>query len=548
MTATKQNKPHGMTHWLEPARNVLTRLATTLGHHRVSRWLFGAPEHEVRPALAQGLFASILITIGSWGVGSLPQAGESLFSGTTILVPMRTETSGVIISAVLLTLGSMLLVRAWLRLSQRIDPRRQAAASFVSRAIWLWSAPMLLSFPIFSRDVYSYLAQGRLYASGANPYENWVSQLPGWFMQGADGLWAESYSPYGPLFLVLAAGFWWISGGIPEVGVLLFRLLSLASMWLMMKYLIKLSAFLRTSVTFALWLAVANPLFLIIMVAGAHNDVLMLAFLLAGTWWLARQRFIIGVVLIGLSIAIKPIVIVTVPFLVFLSLRQRESDGVSLSERFSRWAGAVGILAVALAVIGIATGLWFGWIPAMLTSGSAAFPYAPVGLIGLGLGWLAGLVGANPATVAAIFYTSMRVLTAVVLVWWALRTQRDCLVMQKVPRDAALALVAVVLSAPIVQPWYLLWVLPLFVLWRSEPARWLRWLYLGIAILVLVGVIEQFSVAQWIPQLLVQLIAVGVGLLYLFYIVLIDPKTSVIFRDRPDARVRRGLNVAESVD
>lgn len=528
---------------LEPTRRRLSQLAGFLGGHRITRWLFGAPEDEVRPALAQGLLAAMLITVGSWGVGSLPQAGESLFSGTTILVPLRTETSGVIVSAVLLIIGCMLLVRAWLRLSQRIDPQRAAAASYVVRATWLWSAPLLVSFPIFSRDVYSYLAQGRLYAAGANPYENWVSQLPGWFMQGADGLWAESYSPYGPVFLVLAAGFWWISGGIPEIGVLLFRGLSLVSMWLFMRCLIKLLVHFRSRVSFGLWLAVANPLFLIIMVAAAHNDVLMLALLAAGMLLVLRERFIIGMLVIGLSIAIKPIVLVTLPFLAFLALRQDRQSGITFRERLRWWVPAALTVGAGLAVIGALTALWFGWIPAMMTSGSAAFPYAPVGLVGLAIGWVFSIFGSNAAVAADAFYTLARVVASGFIGWWALRCQRDEFRLARVPRDAALALLAVVLSAPIVQPWYLLWVLPLYVLWRSRSAPWLRWLYLFIAVLVLVGVVDQFSVAQWIPQALVQLIAVAVGVLYLFYIVLIDPKTTAIFRTGAGSQLRRGLSV-----
>ena len=541
-TNLSDREPHKISA-LDSARKRLAMFAAVLGGHRITRWLFGAPEDEVRPALAQGLLASILITVGSWGVGSLPQAGESLFSGTTILVPLRTETSGVIVSAILLIFGCMLLVRAWLRLSQRIDPHRVAAVAYVMRAIWLWSAPLIVSFPIFSRDVYSYLAQGRLYATGANPYENWVSQLPGWFMQGADGLWAESYSPYGPVFLVIAAAFWWVSGGVPEVGVLLFRGLSLVSMWLLMRCLIKLSVHFRSRISFALWMAVANPLFLIIMVAAAHNDVLMLALLAAGMLLVLRQKFVLGMVAFGASIAIKPIVLVTLPFLVFVALRNDRPEGLRLRERLQLWVPAALLMGGFLIVVGALTGLWFGWIPAMMTSGSAAFPYAPVGLLGLGIGWALSLFGVNAATAAGVFYTLARVSAAVLIAWWALRCQREEFRIARVPRDAALALVAVVLSAPIVQPWYLLWVLPLYVLWRSNSVSWLRWLYLSIAVLVLVGVIDQFSVAQWIPQALVQLIAVAVGLLYLFYIVLIDPKTTAIFRPKVTSGLRRGLSV-----
>ncbi|MBD4602799.1 hypothetical protein GUG50_02365, partial [Xanthomonas citri pv. citri] len=77
---------------------------------------------------------------------------------------------------------------------------------------------------------FSYLQQGRLLASGLDPYSQGVSALPGWFMQGADSIWAESPSPYGPLFLLFAETTWRATGGTIELSVTAFRLLALAGL------------------------------------------------------------------------------------------------------------------------------------------------------------------------------------------------------------------------------------------------------------------------------------------------------------------------------
>src|SRR5699024_5082263 len=53
---------------------------------------------------------------------------------------------------------------------------------------------------------------------------------------------------------------------------------------------------------------------------------------------------------------------------------------IGYSARVKVWAAALLIVGAVLTIFGAVTGLWFGWIQAMTTSGQAAFPYAPFGL------------------------------------------------------------------------------------------------------------------------------------------------------------------------
>ncbi|GAA3700329.1 polyprenol phosphomannose-dependent alpha 1,6 mannosyltransferase MptB [Arthrobacter ginkgonis] len=483
------------------------------------RRLAGGDEPETGVVLAQGLVASVMIVVGSWGVGWLASSQLSIFARTVFLNPLRVEPAGVIACTLLLAFGSMLLCRSWLRLGQR-GGWGPAAMPTVRRAVLLWGAPLLLSFPIFSRDVYSYIGQGRLLHAGLSPYENWISQLPGWFAEGSDSLWAESPSPYGPLFLLGAQAVYFFTGGVPEAGVLLFRLFAAAGVLLCLKVLPQLAARLGSEPAWALWISVANPLFLLNMVAGVHNDAVMLGVLLWAFLLVFRGRRLAGVLAASVAIAIKPIVVLALPFL-GLAMLPRDAG---LGRRIRAWTFTAVVAGGALAFFGWASGLWFGWIKAMATAGSAAFPYAPVGLLGLAVGWIGSLAGGDLNDIAEVVYALFKVAAIGLTAWLALRRPADPPVLA-----CAYALTAAVVLAPIIQPWYLLWLAPLFAASRVYDGAWVRSWYILTLVLVLVGVVDQLSVAQWIDLTVVRLIAAAVGLAYLAYIVFVDPRTATMF-------------------
>src|SRR5690625_3353215 len=491
------------------------------------------PGHHIR----LGLVAAIIIMIASWGVGWMPAAQNSWFAGSTILNPLRVWTSGVTVCAIALVTGGLLLVRSWLRLGQALQlpytlgdsgPKDSSVnargtnhrlnahqLSVVNQAIRYWTIPLLFSFPIMSRDVYSYLAQGRLLHAGLDPYGEGVSSLPGWFMTGADSLWAQSPSPYGPAFLLISQLVWFVTDGGPEWAVMLFRAMFVGGMAMCMWAVPRLARRFGVRGDWAQWVFIANPLFGLYMIAGAHNDTLMLGLLLTGLYFLnltwpdetRRRRILLGFVLIACSIAIKPLTVLVLPFAGMLLL-WRPGVRVSYRARIMVWAKSVVIVGVVLTAFGAITGLWFGWVPAMMTSGSAAFPYAPFGLLGLGLGWVVDLIwgtGIEPA--AEIFYRLGTVTIAVVTAWLALQPRPKHPIF-----SAALALTTAILLAPVLQPWYVLWVLPLF----AVVGKWRGWtsvlLYLLVALLIVIGGVDQLAVPQWIPQLPVRILTAAMGL------------------------------------
>src|SRR5689334_1413021 len=72
------------------------------------------------------------------------------------------------------------------------------------RTLALWAAPLLLAPPMFSRDVYSYLAQGLMIDSGMDVYRHGPALLGGMVADQVPDIWQHTPSPYGPVFLLVA--------------------------------------------------------------------------------------------------------------------------------------------------------------------------------------------------------------------------------------------------------------------------------------------------------------------------------------------------------
>ena len=116
-------------------------------------WRFGLP----------GFVASGMITVGALGVGWLP-----LRTGIIewpIVDFLRTSSSGLALSHILVFAGIALLLQTWLILGRTLVDQQSASGGGSFRPVDLtviltmWSVPLLASPPMFSRDAYSYYSQ-----------------------------------------------------------------------------------------------------------------------------------------------------------------------------------------------------------------------------------------------------------------------------------------------------------------------------------------------------------------------------------------------------
>ncbi len=474
-----------------------------------------------------GALGSLMLAFGSLGVGWL--ANVSALRRTPLIIWMRFETVGVVVSVVALALGAMLLVRQWLRLGQKLTPWGPSSARWVLVAIGAWAAPMLVSIPLFSRDVYSYIGQGRVMLNGLNPYESGVSAIDNFFQLGADQLWAQSPPPYGPVFLWLEELVVVLTGADPDASALLFRAMCVLAVIACMWVIPRLARLHGVNPRRALWLSVANPLFLTNFVVAAHNDAIMLALALLGTYAAAVQRNwkggLIGTTLVTLSVAIKPITLVFLPFVGLLWA----GKNASWPRRFVVWVLTLAYSLALLGLMGAVNGFGFGWVSAVSTPGTVYIWYAPIGLLGLFAQLVASSWGLNgSAWMHAVHSagTALAALTTVVLMF----VGRD----SRIFRRLAWSLAAFVLLSPIIQAWYVVWLIPLFAVTGIRDDWQVDVLFFITAFFTVYAVADQLDIFPYLDLNLIaaRVIAALVAFTYGVYLWVLDPATRRIARNQ----------------
>ncbi len=476
-----------------------------------------------RVAIIQGLIGSLLMFVGSFGVGWLSLASRELRQ-LPLIIWLRFEPVGAVLSVILLAVGGMLLVRAWLRLGQRLQDWGPGARRTILTATVAWAAPMCLALPLFSRDVFAYIAQGQVMVAGLNPYEDGYSQISNYLQIGADDLWAQTPTPYGPIFLWMEELVVRITGGQPDLSILLFRVLAVIGAALCIYYVPKLAELHGIEPNRALWLTAANPLFLTTFIASIHNDALMLGLALGGLYLAAKGRFIPAILLVTLSVGIKPI---TLLFLPFIGLMWAGRDA-SWTRKIAFWAATAGISLGILWILGIINGFGFGWVGALSTPGSVWIWYAPIGFLGMIVALTGDALGADGWAWADVVHTIGTLVSLAFVAWFVLRGDHAHLV-----RRLALALAAVVLLAPMIQAWYVVWLIPLFAVTGIRDDWQVKILYFVVSFFMIYAISDQLDIFPYIELSLhtARQIAAVVGVLFATYLVLLDPRTKTLFRN-----------------
>ena len=102
-------------------------------------------------SVVPGLVGTALIGAGAIGVGWVPVKGS--LPAPPLIDVLQSTTFGTIAAACSLVAGVVILLLAWLQLGTELT----RSGSTDLRRLWLtlaaWSVPLLLSPPLFSRDV-----------------------------------------------------------------------------------------------------------------------------------------------------------------------------------------------------------------------------------------------------------------------------------------------------------------------------------------------------------------------------------------------------------
>ncbi|MGW5561784.1 polyprenol phosphomannose-dependent alpha 1,6 mannosyltransferase MptB, partial [Micromonospora sp. NPDC003944] len=417
-----------------------------------------------------GLVGAVLLAVAGYLGGALPDAPLGVTPASIWRAPDGPAT------LTCWLVGTVLLVGAWWSLRDGAPSTRWA---YVTAG--LWALPLLVAPPLGSRDVYSYACQGWTYAHGVDPYAVGVAAAGCPWLDTVAPIWRDTPAPYGPVFVLLAALAVGLGGGLTGTIVAL-RVIAVAGLLLAALCLPGLARAAGVPTRRAAWLALAGPLVGVHLVAGAHNDAVMLGLLLSGLLIAVRRpgrpaALLLAGALLGLAVTVKATAVVVVPFAVLAGTPGRHTVRALL--RHGAWL-AGGLLA-ALLVTSAVSGLGFGWVGGLTHSGDSEQWTSPPTAVGFVVDYAGALVGRDPQAVPAVRALALVLLGGVLVVLWyrtwrAVRRPNDVagagpeagcpsVARSRVAlRGAAMALVATVALSPVFHPWYATWPLALLAL------------------------------------------------------------------------------------
>lgn len=423
-----------------------TSAASPTAAHRLIAF---ARSDEGKPALL-GFVGALLIALGGLGAGSTRLHDPTLES---VRLSWLRFGHGLVVSSLLLWAGVAVIIVAWLWLGRRLVDGRPAGEYTMIATTGFWLAPLLLSVPLFSRDTYSYLAQGALLRDGFDPYVVGPIENPNILLDNVSTVWTTTTAPYGPAFILVAKFVTMVVGNNVVAGTMLLRLCMLPGLALLIWAAPRVARHVGANGAVALWICVLNPLVIVHLMGGVHNEMLMVGLMMAGIALTFNRRHVFGAALIAIAVAVKATAVLALPFMVWVWVRHLGGN------RLRAFAiASAASLATFLAVFAVLSGL-----------------------AGVGLGWLTALAGSVriinwltiPTAVANLtdaigslvfpvsFYEVLHVtrlvgvviiLGSLPLLWWRFRhTDRESL------EGIALAMVIVVLFVPAALPWYYTW-------------------------------------------------------------------------------------------
>src|ERR1700761_8035936 len=339
--------------------------SATAAPQRLSRLRDFATTTEGRPALL-GCLGAALITTGGLGAGSTKQHDPVL---ETLHLSWLRYGHGLVLSSVLLWIGVALMLSAWLWLGRRVLAGDASEYTMVATT-GFWLLPLLLSVPVFSRDTYSYLAQGALLRDGFDPYAVGPVANPNALLDNVSPIWTITTAPYGPAFILVAKLVTMVVGNHVIAGTMLLRLCMLPGLALLIWAAPRLAHQIGTDGSIALWICVLNPLVLIHLMGGVHNEMLMVGLMAAGIALTLQGRDVLGIAMVTAAIAVKATAGIALPFLVWAWMRHlRERRAYRAVPAFLAATGAsLAVFAVVFAALSAVAGVDLGWLPALAGS------------------------------------------------------------------------------------------------------------------------------------------------------------------------------------
>lgn len=444
-----------------------------------------------------GTVGALLIGLGGLGAGALPVVGNpfgELPFGQLMGRMLVTSSALVLIGVGLIVLAWILMapmagnpLRSHVQKPKHTITRRQVWVTFLS-----WTLPIIATAPLFTQDIYSYIANGSIIVQGMDPYSAGPVQLLGAdndLARSVPFIWANSPSPYGPVALGIAAVISVVTNDSIVAAVILHRIASIVGVIAAGWAISHLAVRCRVAPSSALWLGMLNPLTILHLIGGIHNESIMLGFALVGmeialrgidklqasnslsmsTAWPSWLRILLGGVLISAAGMVKVTGFIGLGFIGMALARH-----LSHAHRWKPWkaiataaSAQIATLLASIAAFSALSGIGLGWITGQGGAVSIRSWLSISTDVGVASGFLGMMLGLGDHTEAILSVT--RAVGIVIAAGFMIRMLFATFhgVMHPVGGLGVSTFVLVVLF-PVVHPWYILWAIFPLAAWANR--------------------------------------------------------------------------------
>ena len=439
-------------------------------------------------ALPLGLSASCILLFASFSGGATRNRGGLL---EALNIGFLSYGHGRNLGLALYWVGIFLLAAAWVLAGRTIirpqltNPRPKGGLRDIQRILFAWVTPLVFAGPLASRDVYSYLMQGAMVRDGFNPYTEGAAVNPGPFLLEVSQDWRNTTTPYGPLHLWIGELVTGLVGDNVAAGVAAYKVLSLLGFITIAWSIPRIASKLGADPAVALWLGVANPVIILHLIGGMHNESLMVGLVSIGLLAALNRHFHAALILVGTAVAMKATAVIAAPFIVWMMLHYYAPKGSSKWRSLSVFmlSGLIALVEIiaAVALITWISGTSWGWLSQVSGNSKVINPLAGPTLAtdvifpAVQIFMPDASYNAILAVLRSIAMACM--LIGLVVVWWLCRKDdRDA-----VMGTAAAYQVAFVFNA-VTLPWYYASIFTLMGTFR--PPLWLIKFASGVALFI----------------------------------------------------------------
>ena len=344
-----------------------------------------------------------------------------------------------------------------------------AAPALGRRVVW---ATIVLAVAVFavapvllSHDVFSYVDYARLgVVHGLDPYVQPPLAAPH-DPAFADVAWTEATSAYGPLFTLATYPLAWLPVG---AAVAVLKAVAALSVLALAALVGRLAAWRGADPLRAAAFVALNPLVLVHVVGGAHNDVLTMLLAMLAVGALLSARELAGGAALLAAVATKAAAAFIVPFALLaaahsppMGRKPTHTVGNRPVDRVGRLGRVLLGMVLAALLVGAGACVAFGWDwlgafgVAGENQGRTSYMSIPIAV--------ARLTGLDPDAVRLLAL----VLFFILFLELALHTWRGF----DWVRASAWTAAGLLLASAWLLPWYLIWLLPLAAISRDRPLK-----------------------------------------------------------------------------